>query len=269
MATQATEAVGLKPESSFAAVADRWIWVFMAALFFVTVLAGFIPTSISKLDAVSTGARPPLPGFMHFHAFVMGVWITLLLAQSSLMATGNRSLHMKLGIVSVVLIPAVIIGMVGVAGANITQLATIAPGLLPEDALNERRALLSNLIIGQTRSVFLFGVLTFWAVLVRKDDPETHKRLMFFATIAPLSAAIDRMAWLREIGPEPPLFQDITQLVWFAPLFIYDLWRRGRLHRAYVIGIAISLPFIVFRHVATDTDWWLAFAPTIFGIQSW
>jgi hypothetical protein len=269
MSTQAAEAVGFKSATSLAGFADRWIWTFMAALFFVTVLVGFVPTSILKLEAVSNGVRPPLPGFMHFHAVVMGLWITLLLAQSSLMATDKRSLHMKLGMVSVVLIPAVTIGMVGVAAANFTQLVTAAPGLIPEDVLTQRRISLSNLLLAQSRMVFLFSVLTFWAVLVRKEDPETHKRLMFIATVPPLSAAIDRMGWLREVVPiDGPMYMDVTQLIWLSPLLIYDLWRRGSIHKAYVIGIAVNLPFIVFRYVARGTDWWLEIAPKILGIEN-
>ena len=269
MVTQASDAVGFGTTRSFTGFADRWIWTFMAALFFVTVLVGFIPTSIIKLEAVSNGVRPPLPGFMHFHAVVMGLWITLLLAQSTLMATGNRSLHMKLGMASVVLIPAVAIGMVGVASANFTQLVTTAPGQIPEEVLSQRRIDLSNLLLAQSRMVFLFSIITFWAVLVRKEDPETHKRLMFIATVPPLSAAIDRMGWLRELVPiEGPFFADVTQLAWLLPLLIYDLWRRGSLHKAYVIGIAVNLPFIVFTHVARGTDWWLAMAPKILGIEN-
>jgi hypothetical protein len=269
MVTQARDAVGFSAIGSFAEFADRWIWTVIAALFFVTVLAGFIPDSISKLEAVSNGVRPPLPGFMHFHAVVMGLWITLLLAQSTLMATGNRSFHMQLGMVSVVLIPAVAIGMVGVVSANFTQLVTSAPDLIPEDVLSQRRVALSNLLLSQARSVFLFSTLTFWAVLVRKEDSETHKRLMFVATVPLLSAAIDRMGWMHELVPvQQPWFMDVTQLAWLAPLLIYDLWRRRSLHKAYLIGIAVNLPLIVLTHVARGTDWWLAMAPKILGIEN-
>jgi hypothetical protein len=269
MSTQAADAVGFKATTSLAGFADRWIWTLMAALFLVTVLVGFVPTSILKLEAVSSGARPPLPGFMHFHAVVMGLWIALLLAQSALMATGNRASHMTLGMISVVLIPAMVIGMVGVTSANFTQLVTAAPGLIPEDVLIERKITLSNLLLAQIRSVFLFSTLSFLAVLVRKEDPQTHKRLMFVATVPMLPAAVDRMGWLHELVQiEQPLFMNVTVLALLAPLLMYDLWRRGSLHKAYVIGIAANLAFIIPMHVAWDTDWWLAMAPRILGIEN-
>ena len=59
MATRAAEAVGLNAgKGAFAALADRWIWTFMAALFFATVLPGFVPDSINMMAAVDAGERP-------------------------------------------------------------------------------------------------------------------------------------------------------------------------------------------------------------------
>jgi len=270
MATQYSETVGVNVRvGAFAEIADRWIYVFMAALFFVTVLTGFIPTSIQKLAAVEAGERMPLPGFMHFHALMMGTWITLLLAQTTLMATGKRGWHMKLGLVSVALVPAILVSMVGVSGATFTQLATIPAGAMPAEALNGAKVGLSNIVLEQIRVVLVFPAFIMWALLVRREDPETHKRLMILATLPPLSAAIDRIAWLPNTAPDSPVSIYITQLMWLAPVLIYDLWRRGRLHRAYVVGIGLNLPLILFSYFSWGADWWLAMAPQIFGIQDW
>ena len=73
---------------AFVRLADRWIYVFMAGLFVVTALAGFIPTSIRLLDAVEAGRRPPPPLVLHFHAALMGTWLLLFLAQAMLMRQG-------------------------------------------------------------------------------------------------------------------------------------------------------------------------------------
>jgi hypothetical protein len=270
MATQAAETVSIRSGAgTFAALADRWIYVFMAALLFATVLTGFIPASMGKLEAVTAGVRPPFPGFMHFHAVMMGAWISLLLVQSTLMATGKRGWHMRLGIVSVVLVPAVVVSMVGIVAATFVQLATLPPGAMPPDDLAVGKFFASNLILEQTRVVILFPALIIWALLVRREDPETHKRLIFVATLPPLSAAIDRIEWLPTSLPASPASIFVTQLLWLAPLLIYDLWRRGRLHKAYVIGIALNLPFIIFSYLNWGTDWWMATAPKLFGIQSW
>ncbi len=65
--TMATTAENIWEERSggFTAFVDRWIYVFMAALFVVTVLVGFIPDSSRMLANVEAGARPPLPPILH------------------------------------------------------------------------------------------------------------------------------------------------------------------------------------------------------------
>jgi hypothetical protein len=74
MATNAVEVVvGLAPATgAFARSADRWIYVFMAGLFVLTALAGFVPDSIHLLTEVRAGQRPPLPAVVHIHAALTG-----------------------------------------------------------------------------------------------------------------------------------------------------------------------------------------------------
>jgi hypothetical protein len=159
--------------------------------------------------------------------------------------------------------------MVGVTGATFTQLATLPAGVMPAEALSDVKFFLSNILLEQIREVLLFPAFIIWALLVRREDPEMHKRLIIIATLPLLSAAIDRVTWLPSTLPASPASMYITQLLWLAPVLIYDLWRRGRLHRAYVIGIGLNLPFMLFSYLSWGTDWWLATAPTIFGIQRW
>jgi hypothetical protein len=78
---------------------DRWIFVFMAVWFIAIVLAGFIPDSLMKVAMVESGLRPPFPIVLHMHAVLMGSFLLLLLAQTTLMATGRREYHMQLGLV--------------------------------------------------------------------------------------------------------------------------------------------------------------------------
>lgn len=270
MATQASEAVGARTGThALAKLVDRWIWAFTAALFFVTVLVGFIPDSIGLLNTLSAGERPPLSGFAHFHAVMMGTWIVLLLAQTSLMATDNRSLHMKLGLVAVVIAPAVVISMVGVSGASFLKLATWPDGMATPELVSDYKVGETNILLEQIRMAVLFPALVIWALMVRREDPDTHKRLFFVATVGPLSAAIDRITWLPTTWPDSPLSLYVTELIWLSPLLIYDLWRRGRLHKAWVIGIAVHVPFAVFSMSVWGTDWWLETAPKLYGIQNW
>ena len=88
---------------------DRWIYVFTAASFIVITLVGFIPDAIMKVGMVQAGQRPPFPLVMHMHAVLMGSFLLLLLAQTSLMATGRKEYHMRLGVAAFVVAPALVI----------------------------------------------------------------------------------------------------------------------------------------------------------------
>src|SRR5947208_2790661 len=88
---------------------DRWIYVFTAASFVVITLTGFIPDSLMKVGMVQAGARPPFPIVMHMHAVLMGSFLLLLLAQTWLMATGRKALHMQLGVAAFVLAPTLVL----------------------------------------------------------------------------------------------------------------------------------------------------------------
>jgi hypothetical protein len=270
MATRAADAVRLKAgEGTFAQFADRWIYVFMAGLFFVTVLVGFIPDSRSMLAAVEAGERPPLPPILHLHAIAMGAWISLLLVQTTLVATGRRAQHRKLGLVAVGLVPVMLFGFVGVVAPRFAALASLPPDAMSPDALANAKMIASNFLLEQSRVTVLFAAFATWALLVRRKDPETHKRLLILATLIPLPAAYDRIEWLYTTMPTSPTTVHLYLLLWLAPALLYDIWRRGSVHRAYVIGIAANLPFIVFSHVAWGAPWWVATAPRLFGIESW
>jgi hypothetical protein len=90
----------------------------MAALFVVIVLMGFIPDSLAKTAAVSSGRRPPFPLIMHIHAILMGAFLLLLLAQTVLVATDRRGLHRRLGLAAMVLAPALVIAGLVLAPTN-------------------------------------------------------------------------------------------------------------------------------------------------------
>src|SRR5690349_79305 len=93
----------------FVAFVNRWIYVFMAGLFIVTVFAGFIPDSLGKMEDVAAARRPPFPPILHVHAVLMGSWLLLLLTQATLMATGRPAIHKQLGLLAMVLAPALIV----------------------------------------------------------------------------------------------------------------------------------------------------------------
>jgi hypothetical protein len=270
MVANTADVVRARPDTgAFAHFADRWIYVFMAALFVVTALVGFIPDSINMLAAVDAGQRPPLPPVLHVHAVLMATWLALLLAQTTLMATGRGAHHRKLGLIAVVLAPAVAMMMILVTKSAWSQVASIPAGAVPLDELAATKIFVSNLLLEQIRTVVLFAGFIGWALLVRRKDPETHKRLMILATLLPLPAAIDRMTWVPSTMPDSPATVHLYSLLWLLPVLIYELARRGRVHRAYVIGIALNVPFVIASYELWGSPWWLATAPSLMRMQGW
>lgn len=243
---------------------DRWIFVFMAGWFVTTALAGFVPASILKINAVMAGERPPFPAILHIHAVLMGAWLLLLLAQTLLMATGRRVLHKRLGLASLVLAPAIVI-----AGILLLQTVYTARGAVLADmdlaAALQAKTRASGIMLEQFRMGIAFSVLVGWSLLVRKSDPQVHKRMMILATVYPLLAGIDRLQWLPKDLVDRATFFDLALLIWIAPMFIWDLVRSGRVHKSYLIWFGVGIPLAVPIHFLWGNPWWIETAGSWFG----
>jgi hypothetical protein len=248
---------------------DRWVWVFTVALMIATVLAGFVPDSIMKVGLVEAGKRPPFPLVLHVHAILMGTWLMLLLTQTTLMATGRRALHMQLGVAAVVLAPAIVMtGLVLVptmyhanwAAAHAANPA-LAAGAVPPN-LN----FATNIALNQIRAGLLFPIVVAIGLVARRKDAGLHKRMMILATSLPLGAAITRISWLPTTVPQSALSVDLMPLLVIAPLFAWDLYRLRRVHWAYVIWLALLLPFFVADAFLWNSLWWFATVPRLMGV---
>lgn len=242
---------------------DRWIFVFMAGWFVTTALAGFIPVSISKINAVMAGERPPFPAILHIHAILMGAWLLLLLAQTWLMATGRRALHKQLGLASLVLAPAIVIAGIYLLQTVYTERGAVLADMDIEAALDSKSRW-SGILLEQFRMGIAFTVLVGWALIVRKSDPQVHKRLMILATVYPLLAGIDRLPWLPKVLADRATFFDLALLIWIAPILIWDLVRSGRVQKSYLIWFGVGIPLAIPIHVLWGNTWWIETAGSWF-----
>jgi len=247
---------------------DRWIYVFTAASFIVIVLAGFIPSSLAKIAAVQAGERPPFPLIMHVHAVLMGSFLLLLLAQTTLMATGRREYHMRLGLLAMVLAPALVVVGLILAPTMYHQTLEALQSAPPEAREKLQKALLfsENIKLIQLRNGILFSLFLIVGLRARGRDAGLHKRMMILATVVTLPAGIDRIPWLPKSLPDSPLSPDLYTLLAFSPMFIWDVVRNRYVHKAYWIWLGIALPFTVAVHALWDTEWWHAAARQLMGV---
>ena len=247
---------------------DRWIFVFMATWFIAIVLAGFIPASLTKIELVRSGLRSPIPFVMHVHAVLMGSFLLLLLAQAWLMATGRTAHHARLGILAMLLVPAIVVA--GFVLAPTTYYQTLdayqaAPAEM-RDAIHARLIFAENVKLMQVRIGILFPLFMVFALGARRENAGLHKRMMFLATAVALPAGIDRISWLPGTMPDSPISSDLYTLLVISPMFAWDVLRNRSIHPAYLIWLAICLPFAVAVQALWDTLWWREVARTMMGV---
>ena len=266
MATQAQVHTGGSGDApSLAEVIDRWIYVFMALFLIAVILTGFVPDSFVRIAAIEAGERGPFLPQGHFHALTMGAWMLLLLAQTTLMATGRRQWHMQLGLLGMVLAPLLVLAGYMLATANIQAQVAFAENAPPQvqEAMAERLHNAVNIVLVQIRAGIGFLSLIVLALLARRRDSGMHKRLMILAITAPLGAATSRIPLLYSTAPDSPLSSMLWPLACVLPMFLWDLYRLRRIHRAYWIYAAIMLPISIAAHLLWNSAWWHAFAPPL------
>jgi hypothetical protein len=247
---------------------DRWIFVFMAAWFIAIVLAGFIPDSLMKIEAVKAGERPPFPLVLHIHAILMGSFLLLLFTQAWLMATGKSAQHMRLGILGMVLAAAlVVVGLI--LAPTMYHMGWDAAQAAPagkREALLGALAVREDVLLLQLRVGMLFPFFLAIGLAARSRDAGMHKRMMFLATAMALPAGIDRIPWLVHTMPHSALSADLYTLLAVSPMFLWDVLRNRSVHLAYPIWLGVNIPFALALYALWDTPMWHQTARQIMGV---
>ena len=230
---------------------ERLFHAGMAWLLVVVAVAGFAPRSL----AIIHGTMPMPPLVVHLHAAVMASWVLLLAAQATLSLTGRMDLHRRLGLASLVVGPLVMIMLVAITIAR-QNAAAGTPAA----------AIVNNILLVQIRAIVLFPIFFVWALRTRRTDPQTHKRAILLATLMLLDAAIARMTWLPyNQFPRDYLTIHLYLLLLLVPALLYDLIRMRRIHRAWVWGLVLLLPWVVATEFAWGSEWWRTFGPKLVG----
>jgi hypothetical protein len=205
---------------------DRTAFAVWVAIIWVGMIAGFgldFPHFLRE--------QPPPPLIVHVHAVVFVGWLVLLSTQIILVLKSRVALHRRMGLVGAAL--AVVMTVLGPTTALTVQ-ARIAN--LP---YADPQFLAINLM-----DILGFAVLASVGIALR-HRPAAHKRLMILATVSLADPGFGRLS--GALIPEPTTFW-----AWFAYAFYgnilvitamtgWDLWRRGRLHPAFIAGAGLLL----------------------------
>jgi hypothetical protein len=205
---------------------------------------------------------------MHMHAVLMGSFLLLLLAQTTLMATGRREYHVRLGLAAFVVAPALVV--VGLILAPTMYYETWnALQSAPPAAREKLQGVVSlkeNILLAQLRIGILFPLLLAIGLRARGQNAGLHKRMMILATAIPLPAAIDRITWLPTTFPASLVATDLYTILAVSPMFAWDVVRNRSVHPAYWIWLAIFVPSSIVVNSLWDTPGWHATARQILGV---
>lgn len=160
---------------------DRYFYSGAGVIFLALMLVGF---HSFYLHGRGFGERPINPSIIRLdaiHGAAIALWFVLFLAQSLLIATRNRKVHMTLGWSVVVLAPAI-----AVLG---TMVAYESVMLAPDFVFFDMRY--SNFLLTMFTEMLMFSVFVTAGVLTRKK-PRVHRTMMLMTSFTLIPGALAR-----------------------------------------------------------------------------
>ncbi len=193
----------------------------MAALIAALCAAGFAKTYFLSLWRGTFAGN----WVFHVHGALLFGWVALFVVQVALFRRGQVSVHRKLGVLALVLVPAVVASTFAVG--VVTMRRDLAAGLGP--------VAISSLL-GVATSMAWFAGLVMLGLLCRRQAA-VHKRLLFLATIAVIWPAAFRLRHYFPSVPHPEIYfalvlPDALILVAMAR----DWFVARKIHPVYWIG---------------------------------
>ena len=213
----------------------------MACVMAATIVAGF--SFNIAMGRSSFGA----PWLVHFHAWVMMGFVGLYLAQNALIFSGNVALHRRLGWLSVIWIPAIV-----VMGFAITRYSLQTAGGPP--FFDQNQFLISNPL-----HLLGFAGLASWAVAIRKNTG-WHRRLMYCSFAMLTGPGFGRLL------PNPFLIPYAWYVSAMLPAILFmlvgvlaDRRRYGRAHPAWFYGIGTVIGVQIVADLFAYSTWGISF----------
>lgn len=231
---------------------DRNFFLLMVALLWLGILMGFVPDIAQRIQV-----RRPFPVIVYFHGVVFVGWLCLLTVQVLLIRSRRVDIHRELGMAGVALYGAMIV-------LGLTTSVVVDYYVFPTPHGDP------SFLSIQLADMVNFSVLGGAAIALRKA-PDAHRRLMIMATVLISDAGFGRW-WgpglhrLLGDGYWGSWAQDyLSDFLLIALMGVYDLFSRGRLYFAYVLGAAWGLGVQLVAIWLYVRPWWKPVATTLIG----
>lgn len=229
--------------------AERRFYTSMTVAIFAIVFVGFARSFFLR-PLFPAWPSPPEPVF-YLHGAVFAAWFVLMIVQASLVASRRTAWHRTVGAWAMLLVAAMV--WLGLDAA-------ITAARRPTGFVGIPVPPLQFLAIPFV-DMLMFPALVGLAV-VKRRQPQAHKRLMLLASIAIVTAAVARLPGV--IGGSPVVFFGLTDVL-LIPLALWDYRTTGRLHPVTLWGgltLILSQPL---RLALSGTPAWMAFARWLTG----
>ena len=227
--------------------ADRFFYTGTGALFLVLTVIGFQHYIFGGKHFDGSPIELPMLATVVAHSSAIFAWYVLFFVQSLLISTRNRRLHMKIGW-SVLLVASTIALTGPLVAVRSTRRATFGANVFDWG--------------GPQFLLIMFAELAFFITFVgigvlNRKRPRVHRPMMMLASLAILSGATGRIAWVNSI------FGLHTWMALFGPvvalgallLLMRSLMTR-RLDREFAIGYAaLALATVVAARLAVTDVW--------------
>lgn len=199
----------------------RFFFVLALAMAIVNVLGFGLQFAMGR----STFGAPAL---VHLHAAVFVTWVGFFVFQSWLVANNRIGQHKRLG-------------WLGAAWAGLMVIVGISATVI---MVREGRApfffLPGYFLVMNSLGVLMFAGLLWWAV-ARRRRTDWHRRLMICAMTAIMGPAFGRVLPAPLMIPWTAWGIFAAMLLFPLAGMIYDLRQRGRVHPAWVAGVAVLI----------------------------
>jgi len=217
---------------------DRRFYMAMAICTIVIAALGFAPSGLDP-----TARRGPLTPLVAAHAAMSIAWLALFFVQTALAATLQIALHRRLGAMTMLLAPVMIIS------GYVVAIAMARRGFdLSGDLGIDADPLLG--LVNPLGDLATFGILVAGGYWYRQRR-DVHKRLMLLATVgglmlAPLAHLIGHSPLPREMAP----IALIPMVIFLFASAAYDRVSLGRIHPVSLWGATAILIWDLLRNIA-------------------